>query len=284
MPLRIVTDSTADLPDEIARELGIAVVPLTVFFGEEALLDHVEITSPEFYRRLVAMRGFTRTSQPSVGSFQRVFADLAASGATEILCITLSSKLSGTLGSAHMASAEPPPGCTVTTLDSLSISGGLGMIARVAAGVAAGGGSTEQALSAATRLIPRHRITLMLNTLEYLQKGGRIGRAQALLGGLLNIKPLITLEAGEVAPVERVRSRQRGIERLFEIVTATPELDRIIVQHTGRKEDAASLAERLRGAVPGVPVEVGWLGPVVGVYTGPNCLGAVTIQRVTETG
>ncbi len=284
MPLRIVTDSTADLPDEIARDLGISVVPLTVFFGEEALLDHVEITSQEFYRRLAAGRGFPRTSQPSVGRFQQVFADLACAGATEILCITISSKLSGTLRSARAAAAQPPQGCSISTLDSLSVSGGLGMLARTAAAVAAGGGTALEAVDVAARLIPRHQTTFMLNTLEYLQRGGRIGRAQALLGGLLNIKPFVRIEGGEVTPLERVRSRQRGIERLFEIVTTTSDLDRVILEHTGCEDDAAKLADRLNAALPGVPVEVGWIGPVVGVYAGPNGLGAVTIQRVSAAG
>ncbi len=284
MALQIVTDSTADLPDVVARELGITVVPLTVFFGQEALLDHVEISSPEFYRRLVAERGFPRTSQPSAGRFQQVYADLAALGATEILCITISSKLSGTLGSARLAASEPPPGCIVYTLDSLTVSGGLGMLARAAAEVAAGGGTALQAAEAASRLIPRHQITIMLDTLEYLRRGGRIGRAQALVGGLLKIRPLVRIEGGEVTPLERVRTRQRGIDRLFEIVTSTAELDRVILEHTGCEDDAAHLAARLKAALPDVPIEVGWIGPVVGAYAGPNGLGAITIQRVSEAG
>jgi len=284
MPVRIVTDSTSDLPDEIVRDLGITVVPLTVFFGDEALLDHVEITPEQFYQRLRSSREVPRTSQPSVGRFQQAFNDLAAEGATEILCITLSSKLSGTLNSARTAAMQPPSGCRVATLDSQSISGGLGAIVRAAAEIAAAGGTCEEAMAAAERMIPAQHISIMLDTLEYLQRGGRVGRARALLGGLLNIKPIIQVQDGEVGPGERVRSRQRGIDRIFERTVATSNLDRVIVEHTGCEDDAAALAHRLTTALPGIPIDIGWIGPVVGVYVGPNGLGAVTVERVGDTG
>lgn len=284
MPVRIVTDSTADLPNDIVRDLGITVVPLTVFFGEEALLDHVEITPEQFYRRLKVSREIPRTSQPSVGRFQQVFSDLAGEGATEILCITISSKLSGTLNSARTAAAQPPAGCRIVTLDSQSVSGGLGAIVRAAGEVAAAGGNCEEAAAAAERMIPAQHISIMLDTLEYLQKGGRIGRARALLGGLLNIKPIIHVQDGEVGPGERVRSRTRGIDRIFERTVATPNLDRVIVEHTGCEDDGAALAQRLKTALPGITIDVGWIGPVVGVYVGPNGLGAVTVERVGVTG
>jgi DegV family protein with EDD domain len=279
--LRIVTDSTADLDAEEAGELGVTVVPLTVLFGEEALLDRVDIQPDEFYARLQESKLFPRTSQPAAGRFQEVYNDLAAAGATEILSIHLSAKLSGTLNAARLGAGVPPPGCQIETLDSATVCGGLQALVRRAAEIASGGGTLSQALSAAQALIPRHRISIMLDTLEYLQKGGRIGRARALLGSLLNLKPILHVEDGEVAPGDRVRSRARGIERVFALTSEVPGADRIIVQHSGATSDAEALARRFREAQPSVPVDVRWIGPVVGTYVGPNAVGAVVAQRIS---
>ncbi len=278
--LRIVTDSTADLDADEADALGVTVVPLTVYFGEEALLDRVEIQPDEFYTRLKNGKVLPRTSQPSAGRFQEVYGDLAASGATEILSIHISAKLSGTLNAARLGAGVPPSGCQIETLDSATVCGGLQALVRRAAEIASNGGTLNQALSAAQALMPHHRISIMLDTLEYLQKGGRIGRARALLGSLLNLKPIVHVEDGEVAPGDRVRSRARGIERVYALTAEVPGAERIIVQHTGAANDAEALARRFRAAQPGVPVDVRWIGPVVGTYVGPNAVGAVVVQRI----
>ncbi|HZQ35643.1 MAG TPA: DegV family protein [Dehalococcoidia bacterium] len=279
--LRIVTDSTADFDAEEADELGVTVVPLTVFFGEAALLDRVDIQPDEFYARLKRDKVTPRTSQPSAGRFQEVYADLAAAGATEILSIHISAKLSGTHNSARLGAGVAPAGCQIETLDSATVCGGLQAMVRRAAEIARDGGSLNQALEAARELVPHHRISIMLDTLEYLQKGGRIGRARALLGSLLNLKPIVHVEDGEVAPGDRVRSRARGIERIFQLTNEVPAAERIIVQHTGAANDAETLARRFRAAQPGVPVDVRWIGPVVGTYVGPNAVGAVVAQRMS---
>ncbi|HLZ71841.1 MAG TPA: DegV family protein [Dehalococcoidia bacterium] len=279
--LRIVTDSTADLDTEEADALGVTVVPLTVYFGDEALLDRVDIQPDEFYARLKHGKLVPRTSQPSAGRFQDVYGDLAAAGATEILSIHISAKLSGTLNAARLGAAAPPHGCQIEMLDSGTVCGGLQALVRRAAEIADSGGNLNQALNAAQALIPRHRISIMLDTLEYLQKGGRIGRARAWLGSLLNLKPIVHVEDGEVAPGHRVRSRARGIERVFDLTNEVPGAERIYVQHTGAANDAEALARRFRAAQPGVPVDVRWIGPVVGTYVGPNAVGAVVAQRAT---
>jgi len=284
MPLRIVTDSTADLSDADLRSLGITVVPLTVFFGGEALLDHAEISAEQFYQRLATSRVTPRTSQPATGRFQEAYAGLCQAGATEILSIHLSSRLSGTIGSAELASRQAPTGCTVQTFDSLSIAGGLGAIVRKAAEIANAGGTAKEALVAARALVPRNHISFMVDTLEYLQKGGRIGRARALLGSMLNLKPIIRLQDGEVVPGGRERSRARGIERIYALGMATPDVERVVVQHSGCAPDAEALAARFRASLPDAIVDVGWIGPVVGVYAGPNGIGTVTVERVPPTG
>ncbi len=277
--LRIVTDSTADFDADEADDLGVTVVPLTVFFGEEALLDRVDIQPDEFYARLTRDRTVPRTSQPPAGRFQEVYADLVAAGATEILSIHISAKLSGTYNAARLGAGVPPSGCQIETLDSGTVCGGLQAMVRRAAAIARDGGTLNQALDAARDVIPHHRISIMLDTLEYLQKGGRIGRARAWIGSLLNLKPIVHVEDGEVAPGDRVRSRARGIERIFELTNEVPDAERIIVQHTGAANDAEALARRFRSAQPGVPVDVRWIGPVVGAYVGPNAVGAVVAQR-----
>ncbi|MHB8573968.1 MAG: DegV family protein, partial [Dehalococcoidia bacterium] len=214
MPLRIVTDSTADLNEQEHESLGITVVPLTVFFGDQAYLDRVELDPPEFYERLRTSKVLPRTSQPSVGRFKEAYEHLAADGATEILSIHLSSKLSGTAGSARLAAQDPPPHCRMETLDSLTVAAGLAAIVRRAAEVAARGGGLDEALAAARAQMPRQQVHILLDTLEYLQRGGRIGRAKAWFGSMLNIKPIIRVQDGEVGQGERVRSRARGIDAL----------------------------------------------------------------------
>lgn len=281
MPLRIVTDSTADFDLDEAERLGVAVVPLTVFFGQEGLLDRVELTPDEFYARLRRSKVFPRTSQPPVGRFEEAYAALARAGATEILAILISAKLSGTFNAASTAAENAPAGCRIEALDSRTVAGGLNALVRRAAEIAARGGTLDEAKAAALALIPRHHISILLDTLEYLQKGGRIGRARALLGSVLNIKPIVHVHDGEVGAGERVRSRARGLERIFETTMAYPNPERIIVQHTGSANDAETLARRLRGAAPGARIEVRWIGPVVGVYVGPNGVGTVTVERTT---
>ncbi|HZU76403.1 MAG TPA: DegV family protein [Dehalococcoidia bacterium] len=279
MGLRIVTDSTADLDADEAASLGIAVVPLTVFFGDEAFLDRVEIAPEAFYQRLVSSKVFPRTSQPSPARFEETYRKLAEEGADQIVSIHISSRLSGTLNAARVAAGRAPSGCEVVAVDSMSVAGGLGTMARRAAQVAADGGRAEAARRAAEAMIPRHRISILLDTLEYLHKGGRIGRARAMLGGLLNVKPIVRLQDGEVGPGERVRSRIRGIERIYDSVVQLDDLEEVIVQHTGSEAEAEALAARLRAALPNVPVDLRWIGPVVGAYVGPHGIGAVSVQR-----
>jgi DegV family protein with EDD domain len=283
LPLRIVTDSTADLDSAEAEALGISVVPLSVYFGREAFLDRVDISPENFYSRLVTSKVTPRTSQPSVAAFSEVYSRLAQEGATEILSVHISSKLSGTLNAAQTAAKQAEPQCRVQVIDSRTVCGGLGEMVRRAAEIARCGGSLDEARAAVQALSQQHEIRILLDTLEYLQKGGRIGRARAFLGGVLNVKPIVVVQDGEVAPEERVRSRSRGIDLVFQRAVSVPGLDRVIVQHTGCPADAAALASRIRAAVPGAPVEIRWIGPVVGVYAGPNGIGTVCVRRTPGT-
>jgi DegV family protein with EDD domain len=164
-------------------------------------------------------------------------------------------------------------------LDSLTVAGGLGALAIRAAQLANDGATAAEAAAALGALIPRHQIAILLGTLEYLQRGGRIGRARALLAGMLNVKPIVRLQDGEVGAGERVRSRRRGIDLVLGGVTRLPEVEKVIVEHTGCEPEATALAAQVTTALPKASVEVRWIGPVVGAYVGPGGVGLVAVQK-----
>lgn len=278
MTVRIVTDSTCDLPAEDIKRYAITVVPLTVFFGEEALLDGIDVTPADFYARMVAFKGLPRTSQPSVELFQDAYQSLAPDG-VDIVSIHISSRLSGTLNAASVAREVVKEDVHVDLIDSYNVSLGLGLIVLEAARAAQAGASLPEVVAAARRAMDRVSVHVVVDTLEYLQKGGRIGRARSFLGSVLKVKPIIRVEDGEVAPFERVRTRARAIERIFELASNMPRAREMFVGCGGDDSDARALIERLRPHLPHTELRLGYLGPVVGVYTGPNALGIAALER-----
>lgn len=278
MTVRIVTDSTCDLPRDIVDRLGITVVPLTVFFGEEAFLDGVEIDAPTVYERMKAGKVVPRTSQPSVELFQDAYERVGADG-SEIVSIHLSSKLSGTLNAASVAREVVKDHVHVDLIDSYQVSLGLGLVVMEAATAAQAGKSLDEVVAAARRAMDRTSVHVVVDTLEYLQKGGRIGRARSLVGSILSIKPILRVEDGEVAPFERVRTRNKAIERLFQIATSRPRSRTLFVATGGDYAAAEGLIERLRPLLPHTELILADLGPVVGVYTGPGALGIAALER-----
>lgn len=279
MPVRVVTDSTADIPLDEAAALGVTVVPLTVLFGSESLRDQVDIGPEEFFRRLVSSPVLPKTSQPSPATFAEVYRRLLDEGADAILSIHISSKLSGTVNSARTARDSLPNPGAVTILDSGTVTAEMANGVRTAAKVAARGGTVEEARAAAERALRHSHLVGLLDTLEYLQKGGRIGRARAWIGGLLNVKPLVHIKDGEVAPLERVRGRARALDRLIELTVARTTAAEVSLLHSSPPEEVERVRARLEAAMPGVPIRIGWLGPVVGVYAGPNVIGTVVLDR-----
>lgn len=278
MAVRIVTDSTCDLSPADAERYGITVVPLTVFFGEEAFLDGVEISGADFYARMVASKSLPRTSQPSVELFQDAYRSLAGDG-VEIVSIHVSSRLSGTLNAASIAREVVKHDVHVDLIDSYNVSLGLGLIVLEAARSAQAGASLAEVVATARRAMDRVSVHVVVDTLEYLQRGGRIGRARSLLGSVLSIKPIICVDDGEVAPFERVRTRSKAIERMFELASGMPRAKEMFIGCSGDDTDARVLLERLRPLLPHTDLKVGYLGPVVGVYTGPNALGIAALER-----
>jgi DegV family protein with EDD domain len=278
MAVRVVTDSTSDISQEDAGRWGISVVPLTIHFGTEALRDGVDIRPPEFFDRLVETKTLPKTSQPSAGAFLETYQGLAQE-TDQILSIHISGKLSGTLNSAKAARDALGPRARVEVIDAETVSWPLGFAARTAAEAARAGASLEECAAAARDAVSRTTLIFTLDTLEYLQRGGRIGRARAWIGGIFNIKPILTLKDGEIAPLERVRSRMRAEERVFELATADADPERLAVCHSALPDEVERWAERLRTTRPGVPVESAWLGPVVGVYAGPKVLGMAAVRK-----
>ena len=270
MTVKIVTDSTSDMPPELAAELGVTVVPLTVFFGEEAFKDGIDITRDEFMQRLTTGSVFPRTSQPSPGDFLEVYKALTEAG-DDVVSIHISGKLSGTLNSAHGA-VQDLPGARIELVDTELASLGLTLVVRAAAVAANGGATVEEVVRIAEEASSKIDLFFMLDTLEYLSKGGRVGKAQALIGGLLSIKPVLKLVDGEIHPYEKVRTRAKALARMKEIAVEGGPYADIALIHEASAEDVQAFEAVLR-PLSEAPLLTGRIGPVIGTYTGPNVIG-----------
>jgi DegV family protein with EDD domain len=280
MTVKVITDSTADLPPALAEELGITVVPLNVHFGTEVYRDGVEITADEFYRRLVTASRLPTTSQPTPGDFLSAYDEMGQT-TDEILSVHVSAKLSGTMNSATQAREEYGGACRIEIIDSLQGSMGLGMLAIAAAEAARRGDSLDDVVTETRAAIPKVGFIGLLDTLEYLEKGGRIGKAQAFMGSLLRIKPLLTIRDGEAHPLERARTRAKGVDRMCELVQAEMPLKDLAVVYTTTPDEARALAQRLQSHLPQGEVILSQVGPVVGTYLGPGVLG-VAFRKQSE--
>lgn len=279
----VVTDSTACLPAATAREHGVEVVPLHVVVGGRTLAEGVDITSGEVAELL--RRGTERvsTSRPAPGELaQRYRQIVAASGAEHIVSVHLSARISGTVEAAELAAAVVADDVAVTVVDSRTLGMAMGYAACSGAAAAAGGAGVGQVEEVIRRQAHGGRVWFYLDTLDYLRRGGRIGAAQALLGGALAIKPLLQVRDGQVEPWERVRTRGKALARLrAQTVQTSRELAqgggsvRVAVHHLGWAEQAEHLRAGLAQALPQVPVDLVELGAVTAVHTGPRTLAVV---------
>lgn len=270
MPVRIVTDSSADLAADEVRELGVEVVPLSIRFGSEEFKDGVDLSTTEFYERLSSSAELPETSAPSPGAFEAAFTRQAEDGADAVVCINLSSKLSATIESARTAAKAAD--VDVRVVDSLTITSGLGTIVRLAAQAAADGAGADDVVALVEGLKPRTRIVGALDTLENLKKGGRIGSAQALLGSLLSIKPLLDVSSGEVTEAGKARTRRKALEWLRDKVFERPKVEHLCVSH-GMAPDVEDMLELLSPRYSRDEIRVGVIGPTIGTHAGPRVLG-----------
>ena len=271
MAIRIVTDSAADLPPELVRQWDITVVPCNVVVGDVSYKDGVDISADEFYRKLVANPQLPTTSQPSAADFQVVYEDLVEQGHS-IVSIHLSAKLSGTLNSAEQA-RDSIGAADIQIIDSQLASIPMGLVVLAAAQLAQNGGSSQEIADQVRRDLPLTQCYFLLDTLEYLQKGGRIGKAQAFLGNMLNVKPILALRDGEVHPVERPRNRQRGVRRLLELAHQAAPLRQLAVIYSTEPEVAVELRLGLTDLLPEDQIVTTRYGAVLGTYIGPKAVG-----------
>jgi DegV family protein with EDD domain len=271
MTVRIVTDSTSDLSPQAAEELGITVVPVYVRFGEKAYRDGVDISQDEFYQQLVQSPVHPFTSQPSPSDFARVYSELSKE-TDKVVSIHLSSKVSGTYDSALRGRELAQAKCHIEVIDSLSVSMGLGLIAMAAARLAKMGEGLHEVMNEVGQAISDTRIFGLLDTLKYLLLGGRIGKVKALLGTLLNVKPLLTMRNGELSPIGMVRTRAKGIERLLDFIKDALSIQELAIVHSTTPDEASSLRERLGSFFPQKRIHVSRLGPALGVHGGPGTL------------
>ncbi len=271
MTVKIVTDSSCDLPAELIQELGITVVPLYVRFGEEVYREQVDISLDEFYQRLEHGPIHPVTIQPSPQDFVTAYQKVAPE-ADGIVSIHISSKLSGTCNSALQGKKLLEKDFPIEVVDSQVITVGLGPICLAAAKMAKAGASLPSVVEEVKQIIPNIHLLCLLDTLKYLQKGGRIGKAKALLGSVLNVKPLITLKEGEVVPAGQVRSRSKGTERLFNFVESVSNIEDLAIAYNTTPDDAQALAERLGSIFTKEAVKVVRLGTTLGVHMGPGAL------------
>ncbi len=277
--VRVVTDSAAELPAEVVERLRITVLPLSIHFGDEVLRDGVDITPDQFYRKLERSSVLPTSSPPSLKTFESVYNELNKT-TDQIISIHVSSRLSQTVNVAHNAVESFIGRCRITVVDSLSISLGLGILVRAAAEAAAKGLSLDEIVRLVRGMIPHIYIVFFVETLEYLERGGRISKSQALLGSMLNIKPIISIEDGEIIPLEKVRTRAKALDKLFEFVAEFSRIDRVAILQSAPQEDAQALIERLEMFFPEMAFPVLTYGPVLAAHIGPKTMGVIVYEGV----
>ncbi|MDP3880494.1 MAG: DegV family protein [Dehalococcoidales bacterium] len=281
MTVRIITDSLSDITSDIAQGLGITVVPLTVLFGHEAYIDRVTITTDEFYRKLTHENVWPTTTQPTPAAFAEVY-DRLAEKTSEILVITLSSKLSGTYESATGAkNLYRNKKCRVEVIDSRMVAMGLGLIVIATAKKAQKGAKLDELADMVRQATSRSHVVMYFDTLKYLAKGGRIGKAQGLVGSMLSVKPILTIKDGEVAPLTRVRSQGAGLDYLYNFVAGFSNIEELAVEHSTAAGQADKLIERLGSLFPRERIYRSTVSPVLGTYAGPDAL-AVTVLEAAK--
>lgn len=272
----VVTDSASDLPPALRNQHRIAVVPLTVTFGSESFEDGVDISAPRFLERMQREKELPKTSQPPSSKFAAVFRDAIDKG-MDVVCIDISSELSGTSNSARMAAEEVDPS-RIRVVDSRSATMQLGLIVIEAARAAERGANLAEVEAAALDAIGRANCFAVLQTLDYVYKGGRIGRASHMVGSALGIKPVLNFIDGVLTPVERVRTWKKALARAVELASNAGNVTDIAILHANNLNDADATAEILRDRFPEANISVEWVGSTVMTYSGPGAIGIFTLS------
>jgi DegV family protein with EDD domain len=271
MSLGVVTDSTADLEPDVQARLGVAVVPLIVNWDGETYRDKIDLSPTEFYRRLRTSKSLPKTGAPSLAAFEATFREQLKEH-DALISINLASALSGTYNIAQRAAESVDPQ-RIRVIDSSSVSVCIGWLAEQAITLSGQGMTLDEVARQVEETRSRLRILALLETLTFLQRGGRIGRAAALAGTLLSVKPILSVRDGEVAPVERVRTMSGALRRLVELVVGMGAVERLGVLHADSPGNAQEVEQQLHARFPEVNIDRGELGPVVGTHGGPGVIG-----------
>ena len=282
--VRVVTDSTADIPADLAAALHIKVIPANIQFGKESFLDGVSLSRGEFYQRLVRGPVLPTTAAPAPGVFAAAYQGLLKQAREEgqvlagIISIHVSSRLSGLYNAARLG-AEELPGLPIRLVDSQQISIGTGWLAILAGRAAQAGQSLEAIVSMLEDRVPRLRLIAVVDTLEYVRRSGRLGKAQWLVGTLLNVKPIIEVRYGELLPpLELVRTRSRATDRLVEIAARLCPFEEMAVMHAHAPELGQALLARVTSLHPPEHTLFAEVGVTIGTYAGPGAVGIIGIQ------
>jgi DegV family protein with EDD domain len=274
MTVRIVTDSSCDLPQAMADALGIRIVPLSVRFGDTEYIDRTTITATEFWSKCAASATLPETAAPSPGSFEETYRSLAAEGATAIVVVALSSDLSATMQSAELAARAVAPGIDVRIVDSRNASMGLGLTVLACAELAKTGASADEVVARAQSVIPRTRVFAALDTLDNLKKGGRIGGAKAMLATVMSIKPLISITNGLVEEAGKQRTRSKALAHLVDILrNQEVPIERLAVLNA-QCADIDAFVAMVKEVYTG-EIIVGDIGAVIGTHAGQGTIGIV---------
>ena len=272
MKIQIVTDSASDLSDEEAASLGIKIVPLSIRFGEEELIDRIELSADEVYERMNNSTDVPQTAAPSPGAFKKAFEDCFTNGAETVICINISGELSATIQAAE-AGARELPEKDIRIFDSKSVTGGLGTMVLEAAKASQNDSSVDEIFNLLENLRSKTRVYAAIDTLENLKKGGRIGNAQALLGSMLSIKPLIDVSTGIVEEAGRQRTRKKSLLWLSnKLAEFEGNIENLVVMHA-RAEDLDEFLNMFGTQVDKSNMRVTALGPVVASHGGPGVIG-----------
>lgn len=275
--VRIVSDSSCDLSQQEADEHGIEIVPLSIRFGADEYTDRVDLTVEDFYKKMAAADELPETAAPSPGAFEQAFRRAKEAGASSVVCINISSELSATMQSALAAAKAVAGDIDVRVIDSKSITSGLGTLVLAAAEAAEAGQSADEIEALLQDLIPRTHVYGALNTLANLKKGGRIGGAQAMLGSMLSIKPIVDISTGVVEEAGKQRTRKKSLVWLYDKMKAAGPIERVAVYH-GDAPDIEEFLTMIEGDFPRGSVRVGKIGAVIGTHGGPEIMGVTWVS------
>jgi DegV family protein with EDD domain len=273
--VKVITDSTADIPAELVHQLGITVVPSYVMFGTESYRDGVELSREQFYEKLVSTREIPTTAAPPPAVYEEVYRRLAEE-TPEMVSIHLASRYSGLFNSAAVA-AQDIPGARIAVVDSEQVTMGYGWLVVAAAEAAQRGASYEEIVALVEGMKPRTRVLAALGTLEYLHRGGRVDWIRAMVGTLLRIKPIVEVRLSEINLVERARTLGRALGRLLALVQELGPLERAIVLHTNAPDLASDFADELAQVNPGWSRLIEQAGVTIASHAGPGAVGVACV-------